>query len=248
MRPMTRSDAPWAPGRSRRGTRGGEQRRPRDEGARPPEAEEEEPGEQGQRLPLRRRRREQGGRRQDAAEPTTATARPPKRSTAIPVSGENANIPRMWMLMTNPMTSQPGVPVRHVQRGHHHDAHHDHVAEREGDQPEPGGGDGGDDPQPAASPTRGPGRRRRPSATLRRRASTSGSGRSADEEERDGEQQADQGEDERAGELAAARAHSATGALGPTRLGPSTLPTVVAQTTMLRSRARCAGCARSAAA
>ena len=43
-------------------------------------------------------------------EPSTATARPPKRSTARPVSGENANIPRMWMLMTNPMTSSPASP------------------------------------------------------------------------------------------------------------------------------------------
>ena len=42
--------------------------------------------------------------------PTPAPARPPTRSTARPVRGENANIPRMWMLMTNPMTSSPESP------------------------------------------------------------------------------------------------------------------------------------------
>ena len=42
--------------------------------------------------------------------------------------------------------------------------------------------------------------------------------------------------------------HSATTAPGPVRFGPSTDPIVVAQTTVLRSRPRCAGVARSVAA
>ncbi len=73
-----------------------------------------------------------------------------RRSTAMPTSGENANIPTMWSEMTKPMTLQARVAVPHVQRRHDHDAHHDRVAEGDGREAEGDVGSAARDRQAAA--------------------------------------------------------------------------------------------------
>ena len=140
------------------------------------------------------------------------------------------------MLMDEPDDLEPGVAVRHVQRGHHHDADHRHVPERHGDQPEPGGGDAGRHPQPSGHRAVG----RAGEVAVGDAAPTGleeGVRAQPQQDQRDREQQADQREEERARELRDAERAGQRGA-GAGEVGAETLPTVVAQTTMLRSRAR----------
>ena len=242
---MSRSDAPCAPGRSSAGTAAvsrvdpatrvhdhprPSRNRPRSRVHDSPSGEADASSAAADRI----------------ADPSTATARPPKRSTARPVSGEKANMPRMWMLMTKPMTSRsappwfmcsgvmtmtltmttcPSARVRMPRRalGMPAATLRPRVTE------------------PWVAPESSP------SATRRCRASMSGSGRSR--QSRTAMASRSPSSENRNGPVSSGRPRArATGALGPTRLGPTTLPMVVAHTTMLRSRARCCGCARSAPA
>ena len=152
-------------------------------------------------------------------DPTTATARPPKRSTARPVSGENANIPTMWMLMTRPITSSPASPwamcsgvitmtltmttwprarVSSPSRAAGMPA-----TTRSPRLTEPWAG-------PESSPSAMP-----PPPGLEQRV-----GPQPHADDGDGEEQPDDREDVGPGERPAGRAGAATGALGPDEVGP----------------------------
>ena len=152
------------------------------------------------------------------------------------------------MLMTRPMTSSPASPCAMCSGVITMTLTIVTWPRARVTQPEPGRRDAGRRPAAPGSPSRGPGRtphRRRGAAAGPRGA---GRGAAARTSRPSGEEQADDGEDVGAGERPAGRGARATGRPAPTRLGPRTLPTVVAQTTMPRSRARCFGSARSAAA
>ena len=178
-------------------------------------------------------------RRRSPSGPTRSASTPDQRGEEVHAGHVHADDQP-----DDPQRRRPSAPPAwpHVHRRHDHDADHHRVRDDDGGEARAGRRAS---PRPRAAPARVARRGRRPAAPVpppRRRASSSGSGRSSSQQRRRRRRRTRRPTARSRRRAAAGRAPRPRSSPGPARLGPSTEPTVVAQTTSDSARPRCSGC------